>query len=54
MCCVQSAMTLREFSFTLAVRFTLLAVLLGVVGGISYGATHWEPRVADAGTSTPR
>ncbi|HUR74792.1 MAG TPA: hypothetical protein VMZ00_11000 [Sporichthya sp.] len=37
-------MSVREFSFTLAVRVALLMVLLGVVGGMSYGATHWEPR----------
>ncbi|WP_019876818.1 hypothetical protein [Sporichthya polymorpha] len=46
-------MSVVEFTYTLAVRFALLMVLLGVVGGLSYGATHWEPRV-DAGTSETR
>lgn len=45
-------MSVSEFSLTLAVRLAFLMVLLGVVGGISYGATHWEPRV-EAGTSGP-
>ena len=44
-------MSVREFSYTLAVRVALLIVLLGVVGGISYGATHWEPRTAETGQS---
>ena len=44
-------MSVREFSYTLAVRVALLIMLLGVVGGISYGATHWEPRTAETGQS---
>ena len=46
-------MSASEFALTLAVRVAFLMVLLGVVGGMSYGATHWEPRV-EAGTSEPR
>ena len=46
-------MSVSEFSLTLAVRVAFLMVLLGVVGGMSYGATHWEPRV-EAGTSESR
>ncbi len=37
-------MSVSEFTFTLAVRVAFLMVLLGVVGGMTYGATHWEPR----------
>lgn len=50
---VKAPMSLSEFSLTLAVRLAFLLVLLGVVGGISYGATHWQPRV-EAGTSETR
>jgi hypothetical protein len=46
-------MSLSEFSLTLAVRLAFLLVLIGVVGGMSYGATHWQPRV-EAGTSETR
>lgn len=46
-------MSVSEFTYTLAVRVAFLMVLLGVVGGMSYGATHWEPRV-EAGTSEKR
>ncbi|MDX6301158.1 MAG: hypothetical protein QOF53_2372 [Nocardioidaceae bacterium] len=47
-------MSVREFTLVLAVRVALLMVLLGVVGGVSYGATHWEPRTAETGqTHTP-
>jgi hypothetical protein len=48
---VKVAMSVREFSYTLAVRVALLMVLLGVVGGMSYGATHWEPRT-ETGNNT--
>jgi hypothetical protein len=44
-------MSVREFSLTLAVRVAFLMVLIGVVGGMSYGATHWEPRSAQTGTA---
>lgn len=37
-------MSIREFTLTLTLRVSLLMVLLGVVGGVSYGATHWEPQ----------
>lgn len=50
---VQPRMSVSEFTLTLAVRVAFLMVLLGVVGGMSYGATHWEPRV-EAGTSESR
>jgi hypothetical protein len=46
-------MSVSEFSLTLAVRVAFLMVVLGVVGGMSYGATHWEPRV-ETGTSESR
>lgn len=45
---------MREFTFTLAVRVSMLIVLLGVVGGVTYGATHWEPQTSEAGSSADR
>lgn len=45
-------MSVQEFTYTLAVRVALLMVLLGVVGGMSYGATHWEPRTETGTTET--
>ncbi len=52
--CVEGGMSIREFTLALAVRVSLLMVLIGVVGGVSYGATHWEPQTNEVGSSAGR